>query len=238
MKRLLNLASVFVVVLANFLFLQIASGCSRNIALFKVRRDFKVIVKSQDGKVLEGLPVKLVFDGDSANEVVEAQTTDKDGGAFFRGLMVSNYRISVERGGAGTIARLWTVNDESGASEITLTWPMGPILTVQSVTGHLLAGKERFPFPGMNVWLTDTVSGKEIGRTSTDQQGAFMFQVASPGLYVLHIEPRMCAGICIQGRILIDVDPKAKNREFPRYGLTMTSCGLAGYKDDGSMVEF
>jgi hypothetical protein len=91
------------------------------------------------------------------------------------------------------------------------------------------------------VWLTDTLSGREVARTVTDEEGRFLFPRQNPGLFVLHIEEhRECSRyMCkIKGRILVEVDATAAAAEIPRYSLIMTSCGLGGIKDDGSEVLF
>jgi len=219
----------------------LAIACTRIPPTFKVRGDFAVHVRGRDGTPLEGITVKIAFAIPTLDKVAE-QLTDKDGKAFFHKMMVSDYWISAERAGVvGTIAKLWPVDDSSGGTEVTLTWPAGPIATLQSIAGPLLAGNMRAPLVGADVQLTDTVSGKELGRTTTDAKGMFAFQVQPSGLYVLHIADRQKCDryLCnIKGNILVEVDPKAGDAGFPRYGLIKSSCGLSAFKDDGTMVIF
>jgi hypothetical protein len=177
--------------------------------------------------------------------LVAEQSTNKEGKAFFHGLMVSDYWISAEHAGVtGTIAKLWPVPDASGETPntlITLTWPEGPILRTHSLTGHLLVGRQQSALAGAAVWLTDTRSGEEVGRTSTDERGGFAFRSAVPGLYALHLkENRDCSRyLCkLEGKILVEVDARAHDAEFPRYGLVMSSCGLGAFNDNGSLVLF
>ncbi len=231
-----------IAVVATFLLsVQKVAACSRGVLTFKVRRDFGVFVKGRDGRPLEGILVKIVF-AIPTQDLVAEESTNKEGMAFFHSLMVSDYWISAEHAGvSGTVAKLWPVNDDSGVTEITLTWPAGPISKAQSIAGHLFAGNQQSVLAGADVWVTDTLSGKEIGKTSTDEQGKFAFQKLVPGLYVLHIEEhRDCSRyMCkIKGKILVEVDPLANDVEFPRYGLIMSSCGLSAYKDDGSVLLF
>jgi len=174
--------------------------------------------------------------------LVAEELTNKEGKAFFHGLMVSDYWISAEHADVrGTVAKLWPVSDGSGSTVITLTWPEGPISKVENLAGNLLVGRQRSALAGAHVWLTDTVSGKELERISTDEKGRFAFQNLVPGLYVLHIEEhRECSRyMCkIEGEILVEVDANAKDAQFPGYGLIMSSCGLSAYKDDGSLLLF
>jgi hypothetical protein len=218
-----------------------ACACSRIAVRFKVRRNFMVTVRGRDGRVLEGISVKIVF-AIPSHDLVAEQLSDKDGKVVFHDLMISDYWISAEHAGvSGTVAELLPVADDSGSEWISLKWPEGPIENAQGVAGHLLVGWQKAPLTETDVWLTDTVTGKEVGRTATDKQGRFSFSKQDPGLYVLHIEERRdCSQYqCkIKGRILVEVDPTSKSAEIQRYGLSMTSCGLGGIKDDGSLVLF
>lgn len=241
MRRSPRTILTIAVVAMFFLSVQKVSACSRGVLTFKVPRDFGVLVKGRDGRVLEGISVKIVF-AIPTHDLVAEESTNKEGKAFFRGLMLSDYWISAEHADvSGTVAKLWPVSDGSGSTVITLTWPEGPISKVETLAGNLLVGWQRSALAGAHVWLTDTVSGKELGGTSTDEKGRFAFQHLVPGLYVLHIEEhRECSRyMCkIKGKILVEVDANAKDAQFPGYGLFMSSCGLSAYKDDGSMLLF
>jgi len=218
-----------------------ACACSRVPVRFKVRRNFMVTVRGRDGRVLEGISVKIVFAIPSRDLVAE-QLSDKDGKVVFHDVMISDYWISAEHAGvSGTVAELLPVADDSGSEWISLKWPEGPIENAQGVAGQLLAGWQKAPLTETDVWLTDTVTGKEVGRTITDKQGRFSFSKQDPGLYVLHIEERRACSqyqCKIKGRILVEVDPASKSAEIQRYSLSMTSCGLGGIKNDGSLVLF
>jgi hypothetical protein len=224
-----------------FLWVPKSPGCSKGFTTFKVPQDFGVFVKGRDGRALEGISVKIVF-AIPTHDLVAEELTNTEGKVFFRGLMVSDYWISAEHADVrGTVAKLWPVSDSSGSTEITLTWPEGPISKVENLAGNLLAGWQRSALAEAHVWLTDTVSGKELGRVSTDKKGRFAFRNLVPGLHVLHIEEgRECSRpMCkIEGKILVALDASANDAEFPRYGLTMSSCGLEALKDDGSTVFF
>ena len=241
MSRFVRVLLVVVVAAVSFASTQKALACSRFFQTFKVRGDFAVRVKGRDGAFLEGITVRIALAAPTLDKVAE-ELTDKDGKAFFHEMMVSDYWISAERAGVtGTVAKLWPVKNEAGQTEIALGWPAGPIATVQNIAGSLLIGSQRVALVGANVWLTDTLSGKELGRTTTDDRGLFAFQGGRPGLYALHIEePRGCTGhSCrIKGSILVEVDAKASNAGFPRFGLIMSSCGLSAIKEDGKMVIF
>ncbi|MGA7561170.1 MAG: carboxypeptidase-like regulatory domain-containing protein [Terriglobales bacterium] len=224
-----------------FLSVQKVSACSRGILTFKVPRDFGVLVKGRDGRPLEGISVKIIF-AIPTHDLVAEELTNKEGKVFFHGLMVSDYWISAEHADvSGTVAKLWPVSDGCGSTVITLTWPEGPISKVKNLAGNLLVGRQGSPLADAQVWLTDTVSGKELGRISTDEKGRFEFQNLVPGLYALHIEEhRECSRyLCkIEGKILVEVDANAKDAQFLRYSLFMSSCGLCAYKNDGSMLLF
>ena len=171
------------------------------------------------------------------HDLVAEQLSDKDGKVVFRDLMISDYWISTEHAGvSGTVAELLPVADDSGSAWISLKWPEGPIEQAQGIAGQLLR-KSAVSTRRRRLWLTDTLTGREVGRTITDKQGRFSFSKQDRGLYVLHIEERRdCSGyLCkIKGRILVEVDPTSKSAEIQRYGLIMTSCGLGGFKEDGS----
>jgi hypothetical protein len=230
-----------IIVISVFLWVPRSPACSRGFTTFKVLQDFGVFVRGRDGRALEGISVKIVL-AIPTRDLVAEKLTNTEGKVFFRGLMVSDYWISAEHTDVrGTTAKLWPVRDGSGSTEITLTWPEGPISKVGNLAGNLLAGWQRSALPEAHVWLTDTVSGKELGRVSTDKKGRFAFHNLVPGLYVLHIEEhRECSrSMCkIEGEILVELDTSANDAEFPRYGLTMSSCGLEALKDNGSTVLF
>ena len=241
MKR--SATAIFALCLSGMILLSEQTGfaCVRTYPTFRIRGDFSVSVRGRDGQPVEGVTVRIVFAIPTLDLAAE-QVTDKQGRAFFRALMMSDYWISAERAGvSSTTGKLWPVMDDSGGTEITLTWPQASVTKVQQVSGYLVVGRERAVLAGADAWLTDTVTGKELGRLKTDENGKFSFNKTDPGLYVLHIdEPLKCSRpMCkFQGNILVEVDPAAHDAELPRYGLQMSDCGLSAIKDDGSWVMF
>ncbi len=241
MRRPLVAALIIAVATAIVFATQDAYACSRGFLRFKVRQNFAVTVRGRDGWVLEGISVKIAV-AIPSHDLVAEQLSDKDGKVVFRDLMISDYWISTEHAGvSGTVAELLPVADDSGSAWISLKWPEGPIEQAQGIAGQLLLENRQSQLAGADLWLTDTLTGREVGRTITDKQGRFSFSKQDRGLYVLHIEERRdCSGyLCkIKGRILVEVDPTSKSAEIQRYGLIMTSCGLGGFKEDGSEVLF
>jgi hypothetical protein len=94
---------------------------------------------------VEGIKITIAF-AEPTLEKVAVEVTNREGRAMFHGLMVSDYWISGERAGVSTtVGKLWPVNDGSGDTEITLDWPMNPVLSLQNVRGALLLRKGQQP---------------------------------------------------------------------------------------------
>jgi hypothetical protein len=173
-------------------------------------------------------------------ELAAVAITGKDGKAAI-GLTQDDYSVdATENGISGDVIQIQVYDDgPSVVSEVSLTWPGGPITAVQSVSGVLGAGKEKDPWPGLEVSLKDHSSGK-IAQVVTDASGHFTLRDVSPGFYLLHVvDPRRSVGYLskLEGDIALRVSPDATNRELPRWGLVMGSCGLSAYKD-ATMIIF
>jgi hypothetical protein len=224
-------------------------GCSRAFATYNVLGTFSVSIKDPAGKPVNGVEVtitRFITEPDGrfikvVSQKVSSELTNKDGAAGFR-LEPGEYFISTNHahveGGAGT---LQVSGDNLSRENLELQWPNVPIIKLQHVSGDLAIGKEHLAFANADIAVTEAYSAEPVGKTSTNEQGRFRFPDVKPGLYVLHIEerrecdPYMCK---IQGNIVVEVSPSAKEPELPRFGLTPSSCGLAAYNDDGSMTLF
>jgi hypothetical protein len=173
-------------------------------------------------------------------ELAAVAVTGRDGKAAI-GLMQDDYTLgAMSNGISSEVAQIQVYDDDSGVSEVSLTWPGGPITAVQSLSGVLGSGKEHDPWPGLEVSLKNTSSGN-IAKAVTDASGHFTFRGIPSGFYALHVsDPRLSAGYLskLEGDLAIQVSPDAANRELPRWGLVMSSCGLSAYKDEHSMIIF
>jgi hypothetical protein len=222
-------------------------ACVRSFPHYKVRRDFVVsVVGRPAGEPVGGIQVTVyrwTKEPGVSYENVAQMSTDRDGHAAFHGLTSGEYFLGTEHTGVGGGGGELDVDDSSDVTTINLTWPRGPILETRRVAGVLTVDKEHAALAEADLSLEDAVSGKAVGKASTDAAGNFAFPGVGPGLYVLHIkESRGCDHYpypCrIQGFILVQIDPRAKEAEMPRFGLMMSDCGLGAWEDDGTLEFF
>jgi hypothetical protein len=132
-------------------------------------------------------------------------------------------------------------DDGSGLSEVSLTWPGGPITSVQNVSGVLAEGKEKTPWPGLEVSLRSAVSSGGVTKTLPDSSGHFAFKGVPAGFYALHIDdlqPNTGYLSKVEGDIPIRVTADAPNASLPLWGLVAGSCGLSAYTDANSIIIF
>ena len=242
-------AKVALIVLAahHAFFLQSVLACSRVYGPpIKVKTTFTVLVHDPNGSPLANIEVRAyeaIRQSGSVPahaELAAVAITGKDGKAAI-GLMQDDYTLGAAGNGVSSqVVPIQVYDDGSGASEVSLTWPGGPITVVQNISGVLGAGKEKDPWPGLEVLLKNASSGN-IAQVVTDPSGQFTFRGVSPGFYVLHVrDPRPSVEPLsnLEGDIAIQVTPDATDRELPRWGLEMSSCGLSAYKDANSMIIF
>jgi hypothetical protein len=175
------------------------------------------------------------------SEFVAAAVSDKDGKAAI-GLGQDNYSIGAIRAGVSSeIALVDVYDDGSGASEISLTWPGGPITEVQNVSGVLGLGKEKDAWADAQITLKGPASDESIGQTESDPHGSFTFPGVPPGFYALHVKakvPNPAPLPQLEGDIALHVSASAANYELPTWGFAAGSCGLSAYKDAQSMIIF
>ena len=250
MKAISVASSLLVLATAVILPDQPASACRRGEPHYKVFSDFVTQVKSQDGRPLEAIEVRIIrFVTKSEGSVkkvvpenVASVMTDKDGIAAFHSLEPGEYFIASQHAKvAGGTARLRV--DAAGDAKLTLQWPAVPvpIIRLQHLAGNLAVGKEHTALANAEIALVEAYSAQDIGKTMTDSQGRFAFEDLKPGLYVMHIEEQSDSHHQmwkIEGRMVLELSPNAANTELPRYGLIFTDCGLGAYKEDGSRILF
>jgi hypothetical protein len=175
------------------------------------------------------------------SEIVAVAVTSKDGKAAI-GLGQDNYGIGATRAGVSSeIALIDVYDDGSGASEISLTWPGGPITEVQNVSGVLGLGRGKDAWTDAQITLKGPQSDESIGQTESDPHGRFAFPGVSPGFYALHVKakvPNPARLPQLEGDIAIHVSTGAANYELPTWGFVAGSCGLSAYKDAQSMIIF
>jgi hypothetical protein len=242
-------AKIALVVLAahHTFFLQSVLACSRVYGPpVKVKTAFVVVVRDPTGNPLPNMevrayqPMRKSGAVDAHVELAAIAVTGKDGEAAI-GLAQDDYSLGATGNGISSeVVQIQVYDDGSGVSEISLTWPGGPITGVQSVSGVFGSGREKEPWPGLEVSLKNTSSGN-IAKAVTDASGRFTFRRIPSGFYALHVsDPRPKEGYLpkLEGDIAIQVSADAANSELPRWGLVMGSCGLSAYKDANSMIIF
>jgi hypothetical protein len=173
------------------------------------------------------------------SELVASAVTDKDGKAEISG-MHDNYSLGATLSEVSSeIVQIDVYDDGSGASEVSLTWPGGPITVIQNVSGVLGEGSSRVPWVGAQVSLRGAAS--DLGEKETDTNGRFAFEGVAPGFYALHVKARVSYPARLpqlEGDIPIQVSKSATNYELPTWGFVASSCGLSAHKDAHSMIIF
>ena len=209
----------------------------------KVKSTFVVFVHDPNGKPLSHAEIRVTefIRKPPLSELVASALTDKDGKAEIKGLH-DNYSIGATLTGVSSeVAQIDVYEDGSGTSEVSLTWPGGPVTQIQNVLGILGEGSGRVPWVGAFVALRGP-SG-EVGEKVTDSNGRFEFDDISSGFYALHVKdsdaisspspiPRL------EGDVAIEVRKDATNVELPLWGFVGSSCGLSAYTGANSMIIF
>ena len=244
-----NAAKIALVMAAahHIFLLESAFACSRAFGPpVKVKSALVVVVHDPTGSPLPNMKVTAYESiRKSGNvpahvELAAVAVTGKDGKAVV-GLTQDDYSLGATGNGISSqVIQIQVYDDGPGASEVSLTWPGGPITAVQNVSGEFGAGKEKDPWPGLEVFLRNSSSGN-IAKVVTDSSGHFTLHGIPPGFYALHVsDPRPNVGrlLKLDGNIAIQVSPDATDHELPRWGLVMGSCGLSAYKDANSMIIF
>jgi hypothetical protein len=217
--------------------------CSRVQTHVKVKSTLVVFVHDPSGKPLPNMKVTAYefIRKPAHSELAAAAATGKDGKAAI-GLGQDNYSLgAVHDGVSSEVVQIDVYDDGSGASEISLTWPGGPITEVQNVSGVLGLDKGKYPWPDAEIVLKGPASEDGIGQTKSDSQGRFKIPGIPPGFYALHVKakiPNPARLPQLEGDIPIQVSKAAANYELPTWGFVASSCGLAAYKDSGSMIIF
>ncbi len=238
-------AHIFVanVILVLLLGNQSSWACTRVATHVKVKSTLVVFIHDPSGKPLPDMKLAAYefISKPPHSEVAAAAVTGKDGKATI-GLGQDNYSIEAIRAGVSSeIALIDVYDDGSGASEIGLTWPGGPITEIQNVSGVLGLGRDRVPWVGAEITLRGSASEESIAGAESDSQGRFKFPGIQPGFYALHVRakdpnpPRLPQ---LQGDIPVQVSNSAANYELPTWGYVASSCGLSAYKDAQSMIIF
>jgi hypothetical protein len=224
------------ITLASVLLCGPSHSCVEVAPRYKVLPDFDVVVQVPAGVPLGGIRV-AVSDLDKDHvlpEVVIAEgLTDRAGRVTLHGIKAGHHWMETKRGEIeGEIAELDVV-DSNGLPRVVLAWPFRHIFTVQKIEGTLLrAGIPGVPswdqdkaLAGVDLSLAEALTGLEIGKTTTDDEGKFAFTGVDPGLYAMHIKWRGSPDY-----ILLDVDTKTKDTAPSRYFINPTDCGLGASK--------
>ncbi len=207
----------------------------------KVKTTFVVLVHDPSGKPLPRAKIGVYefIRKPPHSELVASAVTDKDGKAEISGLH-DNYSLGATMSGVSSeIVQIDVYDDGSGASEISLTWPGGPITQIQNVSGVLGEGSSRVPWVGARVALRSP--NGEVGKEVTDSRGRFEFGGIAPGFYALHIaefQTNADTPFRVEGDIPIQVSRDAVNYELPTWGFVMSDCGLMAYGNSHSMIIF
>ena len=224
-----------------------ALACSRGFPTYEVTNDFTVSVTNH-GKPLSGVEVKVRREVKKPSFHFENafwDTTDANGDVSVRGLAAGRYFITVMHAGVESeqAGELEVGSKSSSArSRLTLEWPAHTVFPIQNLAGVVAVDRGLLPLPGAVMLLVDATSGQQIGAAVADQKGRFEFRGwVDPGLYILRISAQGVekrAGTLLSGSIFVRLDSEAKDKELPRLGLMMSSCGLSAYRDDDTMVIF
>lgn len=213
-------------------------ACVMAVPRYKVLSNFDVTVKVPDGQPLDGIRVTLRnFDEkpEPSDTTVAVSFTDNDGRATFRGLKPGHNFIFVDRGEiTGDDAELDVV-ESNGLTALQLKWPDANIYSTHRIAGTLLrAGIRGVPkmdedktLAKVHLTLTEASSGREVGRTSTDDQGKFAFDDVVPGLYAMHMTWNATGGY-----LLLEVNSKMQDAEMSKYFINPTDCGLGLSKEE------
>jgi hypothetical protein len=234
--------------LASMFSIRSAFACTRVVGPpVKVEGTFVVFVHDPSGKPLPNMKV-TVYESIRKSGTVPAHVelaavavTGKDGRAAI-GITQDDYSLGASINGVSSEAvRIAVYDDGSGASEVSLTWPGGPITPIQNVSGVLGEGSSKVPWVGALVALKGPDG--EIENKVTDSQGRFDFGRIPPGFYALHIKDPGAAPAPNripqpEGDVAVEVRKDATNVELPLWGFVATDCGLAAYTDANSMIMF
>jgi hypothetical protein len=220
------------ITLASALLCEPIRPCVEVAPHYKVLPDFDVVVQVPARIPLGGIHIvvsKVDKDPHVPSVTIAEALTDKAGRVALHGVKVGHYWMEAKRGEIeGEIAEL-DVAETNGLTMLQLKWPELRIFTAQRIAGTLLrAGIPGAPnldqdklLAGVDLSLTEALSGLEIGKTSTDDQGKFAFPEMAPGLYAMHMKWHG-----IGGYILLAVDAKTQDAEPTIYSINPTDCGL------------
>jgi hypothetical protein len=225
-------------------------ACSRVVGPpVKVKTSFVVFVHDPSGRPLPNMKVTTFESirksgGVPAHvELAAVAITGRDGKAAI-GLTQDDYSLGASINGISSeVLRIAVYDDGSGASEISLTWPGGPITQIQNASGKLGVGPEKAPWVGAEVVLKNAGSDKSIRASTTDAEGRFSFNDVPPGFYTLHLKdpnamPAPTRIPQLEGDVAIEVRKDAPNAELPSWGFVAGSCGLSAYTSAHSMIIF
>ncbi len=239
MMRAARIGLVFGAILAVTLPGEYVRACAIGLPRYKVLSNFDVVVKGPAGQPLDGIRVAIHnFDGKARppDTTVAVSFTDNDGRATFRGLKPGHNLVFVARGEITGDATELDVVESNGLTTLQLKWPDSKIFTTERVAGALLrAGIPGVPnmdvdttLANVDLTLTQASSGREVGRTSTDNQGKFAFTGVVPGLYAMHMKWHG-----IEGYVLLEIDIKTRDAGPSIYSINPTDCGLGLGKRGG-----
>jgi carboxypeptidase family protein len=180
--------------------------------------------------LIKGLRVETASDRGSGSHIVKV--TDKNGFALFRRVRPGSYHVRAEQNPALLYGAYIEVKLD-GPTDVTvpLEWPGIVPVPVRSLKGTI-RGPDYLPGESqqrLSIDLLDGGSGRILRTLETDDHGAFTFQGAVPGRYILSLKP------WITGRIWVAVD---RNAPTDRLDLDIgwSSCGLY-YSDTSTCTQ-
>jgi len=218
---------------------ELTRACVMVFPRFKVLPNFDVTVRVPAGERLDGIRVsidQLDHKSEPPEPTVAEALTDKDRRAAFRGLKPVHGLLLVERGEITGDAVELDIVESNGLSALQLKWPDNKIFTAQRIAGTLLrAGIPGAPrnmdedktLANVELILNEASSGREVARTSTDDQGNFAFADVAPGFYAMHMKWHGTPDY-----VLLAVDTKAHDAGPSRYFISPTDCGLGASKEE------
>ena len=237
-----RLAVVALIVTAN------AVSCSFFPPEYRVSRSFSVHVENDIGPVV-GLKLKVsrfkwqdfqklsteqqrYADPNSFEEIIAESITDSTGMAQFTLDRTGSFTLSPESQASQLDWVELKVLEQTTSATVEMKWPAVPILRVAHLRGKLETGllsSRSLPLRNNAVMLHTLVDYKDVAAIMTDDEGAFEFGNAAPGLYFLQILSTSAKTDDFykpEGNIAVYVAPES-SRGALMISTVNTSCGLS-----------
>jgi hypothetical protein len=204
----------------------------------EMRNDFIVSV-THDEKPLARVRVEIRANTQDEPRVWFRSLTDESGTVSITNLAPGNYWISTDLLGISAGEQCFHVRERPKHPQVRLAYEWGEMaIGVRQIKG-VLTGLQpgtganriqnslhgvRVPLPGIGLRLQNPLTGETYSVTSNDM-GAFAFESAPAGTYVLHVEggTKLGDSTLESTDLLINLSPAAKLDALPL--ITSNTCG-------------